>query len=81
MTNVGALRISSASTVMVRSERRYCRMAPQAPMMTPMMEPRIDPMATSRRLVHTRRPSSSETGCPVTVFPKSPRTAPETQLA
>ncbi len=81
ITNVGALMISSEATVMARSEKRYCRMAPHAPTTTPMMVPMTDPISTSRRLTPMRRHSSSVTGCPVTVVPKSPRTAPDTQSA
>ena len=54
MTNVGALRISSASTVMVRSENRYCRMAPHAPMITPMMERQQTIRATGYAVITTQ---------------------------
>lgn len=81
ITNVGALMISSDATVMTRSDSRYWRTAPQAPTTTPMIVPSTEPMITSRRLTPTRRHSSSVTGWPVTVVPKSPRTAPDTQSA
>ena len=38
-------------------------------------------MSTSLRLTPMRRHSSSLTGWPPTVVPKSPRTAPDTQFA
>ena len=76
-TNVGVLNTSSDNTVMTRSESRYCRIAPQAPTTTPITVPSTDPMINNRRLTPTRRHSSSDTGCPVTVVPKSPRTAPD----
>ena len=79
MTNIGVLSNSSDSTVMTRSLRWYCRIAPHAPTTTPITVPSTEPMTSSRRLTPTRRPSSSETGWPVIVVPKSPRTAPDAQ--
>ncbi len=73
--------ISSDSTVLTRSETRYCRIAPHAPTTTPITVPSTEPITSSRRLTPMRRPSSSATGCPATVVPKSPRTAPEAQCA
>ena len=80
-TNGGVLNTNRDSTVMTRSESRYCRIAPHAPTSTPTMVPTTDPISTNRRLTPMRRHSSSETGWPVTVVPKSPRTAPDTQCA
>ncbi len=62
MTNVGVLNASSDSTVMTRSDSRYCRIAPQAPTTTPITVPSSEPMTTSRRLTPMRRHSSSDTG-------------------
>jgi hypothetical protein len=39
--------------------------------------PSTEPITTNRRLTPMRRPRSSVTGWPVTVVPKSPRTAPD----
>ena len=47
--------------------------------MTPAAVPITAPMTTRRRLMPMRRHSSSDTGWPVMVWPKSPRTAPESQ--
>jgi hypothetical protein len=77
MTNTGVLSSSSDSTVMMRSLRWYCRIAPHAPMTTPISVPNTEPMSSSRRLTPTRRPSSLEIAWPVMVVPKSPRTAPD----
>ena len=81
MTNTGVLITNSDSTVMTRSDRRYCRIAPHAPTTTPITVPTTEPMISSRRLTPMRRHSSSDTGCPPMVVPKSPRTAPATQWA
>ena len=61
-TNVGVLMTSSEATVMARSEKWYCRIAPQAPTTTPITVPSSEPSRTSRRLTPMRRHSSSETG-------------------
>ena len=79
MTNVGVLSTSSDSTVMTRSDSRYCRIAPHAPTTTPRTVPTTEPMISSRRLTPMRRHSSSDTGWPAIVVPKSPWTAPDTQ--
>ena len=79
ITNVGVLITSSDSSVMTRSDNRYCRIAPHAPTTTPITVPSTEPITSSRRLTPMRRHSSSETGWPLTVVPKSPRTAPDTQ--
>ncbi|CNH07094.1 Uncharacterised protein [Mycobacterium tuberculosis] len=47
---------------MTRSLSRYCRMAPQAPTMTPMTVPSTEPVTTSRRLIPIRCHSSRDTG-------------------
>jgi hypothetical protein len=70
---------SSDSMVMTRSDNRYCLIAPHAPTTTPITVPSTEPMTSSRRLTPMRRHSSSATGWPLTVVPKSPRTAPATQ--
>ena len=62
MTNVGVLNASSDSTVMTRSDNRYCRIAPHAPTTTPITVPITEPITSSRRLTPMRRPSSSDTG-------------------
>ena len=80
-TNAGVLMTSSDSTVMTRSDSWYCRIAPHAPTTTPMTVPSTEPMTSSRRLTPMRRHSSSDTGCPSMVVPKSPCTAPATQCA
>ena len=80
MTNVGMLSTSSDSTVITRSLRWYCRIAPHAPNSTPAMVPITDPHTTSRELTPMRRHNSCETGWPPTVVPKSPRTTPDTHL-
>ncbi len=54
-------------------------MAPHAPSTTPTTVPITDPRNTRRRLTPMRRHSSSDTGWPPTVVPKSPRMAPDTQ--
>ena len=46
MTNTGVLSNSSDSTVMTRSESRYCRMALHAPMTTPIAVPSTEPMTS-----------------------------------
>ena len=61
-TNDGMLRMINDSTVMTRSLSRYCRIAPQAPTMTPISVPSTEPVTTSRRLIPIRRHSSWETG-------------------
>ena len=80
-TKVGVLMISSDSSVTMRSDSRYCRIAPQAPTTTPITVPSTEPITSRRRLTPIRRHSSSDTGWPLTVVPKSPRTAPDTQCA
>ena len=80
-TKVGVLMISNDSRVTTRSDNLYWRIAPHAPSTTPITVPSSEPIANSRRLTPMRRHSSSATGCPFTVVPKSPRTAPDTQCA
>ena len=79
ITKTGVLMTSSDSAVITRSLSRYCRIAPHAPTTTPTTVPITEPMTSSRRLTPMRRHSSSVTGCPPTVVPKSPRTTPDAQ--
>ena len=79
ITNDGVLITSSDRAVMTRSLSRYCLIAPHAPTTTPVTVPMTEPRMSSRRLTPIRRHSSSDTGCPPMVVPKSPRTTPAAQ--
>ena len=61
-TNVGVLMISSDSSVTARSENRYWRIAPHAPIATPISVPNTEPITSRRRLTPMRRQSSAATG-------------------
>jgi len=63
-TNDGVAMTSSERAVTTRSERRYCRVAVQAPKATPSVRPSMVPSRSSLRLTHMRTPISSLTDTP-----------------
>ena len=74
----GLVLINSARTP---EELQVTRLGFPVPPSHVLTVPATDPISSNRRLTPMRRHSSPDTGWPLTVAPKSPRTACEAQLA